>query len=147
LCGYTIPLSVCILVITLIVWFAFWFIDRHWYHNLLIGSVKEGEALESALQANALLPISLTKTITKESRETKFLWVFKSKARHKLSFFYGGLALVIFLFLIVASLSNFHSSLKTIEVALENNAKAVQSSSQSATPLTYEKRKEFNQHF
>ncbi|MDT0329206.1 hypothetical protein [Nocardiopsis lambiniae] len=39
-----------ILFFGLILWLAFYFVDKSWYHRLLIGSVKHGETLETELR-------------------------------------------------------------------------------------------------
>lgn len=46
----TAPYRAPILVATLVLISAFWLMDRHWYHRLLTGAVREGARLEKALQ-------------------------------------------------------------------------------------------------
>src|SRR3954454_5849013 len=41
-----VSLGAGVLIAGLILWFGFYFVDRYWYHPLLIGSVKHGEELE-----------------------------------------------------------------------------------------------------
>lgn len=48
---FGISLGSGVLVAGLILWFGFYFVDRYWYHPLLIGSVKHGEKLEAELRA------------------------------------------------------------------------------------------------
>jgi hypothetical protein len=63
---FGISLGSGVLVAGLILWLGFYFVDRYWYHPLLIGSVRHGEKLEDELQA--YLPIAgLTKDITAAS--------------------------------------------------------------------------------
>jgi hypothetical protein len=50
---------------------AFWFMDKHWYHRLLMGSVLEGAALEKSL-ADLGLPITLGANISAASPITLF---------------------------------------------------------------------------
>jgi hypothetical protein len=45
---------------------AFWFMDRHWYHRLLLGSVLEGAELEKRL-TELNIPIGLGSKITSSS--------------------------------------------------------------------------------
>ncbi|AGK76783.1 hypothetical protein AB0407_12555 [Streptomyces microflavus] len=47
---WRIQLSSSLLSIGLILWLAFYFVDQIWYHRLLIGAVKHGEALEVTLR-------------------------------------------------------------------------------------------------
>lgn len=61
-----ISLGACVLFAGVILWYGFYFVDRYWYHPLLIGSVKHGEKLEDELRA--YLPVAgLTKEITAAS--------------------------------------------------------------------------------
>jgi hypothetical protein len=58
----TVPVAVLLVIVALITWGAFYLMDRHWYHRLLIGAVKHG------LEIEKLLPgASLTKAIGDES--------------------------------------------------------------------------------
>src|SRR5215472_14040252 len=57
-----LPLSTFIMVIALVAWAAFYFMDRHWYHRLLYGAVKHGQKIEMRLQT-AIPEINLTETI------------------------------------------------------------------------------------
>lgn len=58
--------SVIILIIGVVLWYAFYFVDRFWYHPLLIGSVKHGEKVEQAL-SQVLPAASLTRSISDAS--------------------------------------------------------------------------------
>ena len=51
LLGFRPSLASLIFAAALIVWLAFYFVDRLWYHVLLIGAVRQGEALERAIVA------------------------------------------------------------------------------------------------
>ncbi|HYX30286.1 MAG TPA: hypothetical protein VE863_17230 [Pyrinomonadaceae bacterium] len=58
----SVPVAVLLIIVALITWGAFYLMDRHWYHRLLIGAVKHG------LEIEKLLPgASLTKAIGDES--------------------------------------------------------------------------------
>lgn len=79
--GIGFQLSATVLVLSMFLWSAFYFVDMHWYHRLLIGSVKHGEALEvelrkhlpaaglthqiSASSPSPLAPAWVPRTITK----------------------------------------------------------------------------------
>jgi hypothetical protein len=63
---FGISLGSGVLVAGLILWFGFYFVDRYWYHPLLIGSVKHGEKLEGELRVY-LPEAGLTRDITAAS--------------------------------------------------------------------------------
>ena len=64
---------------------AFWFLDRLWYHRLLIGAVIQGELLEGLL-LEKVPGIGLTKAVSHESRPAFF--GFKLSATLRLDVFY-----------------------------------------------------------
>jgi hypothetical protein len=64
--GWQMQLSFTILILGLFLWLAFYFVDQIWYHRLLIGAVKHGEALEEVLRG-ALPEAGLTMQISKSS--------------------------------------------------------------------------------
>lgn len=64
--GYRFQLSSTLLVFGLVLWLAFYFVDQVWYHRLLIGAVKHGEALENVIGTH-LPEAGLTKAISKAS--------------------------------------------------------------------------------
>lgn len=55
-----------ILLIGLLLWYAFYFVDRYWYHPLLVASVRQGEHLEDelakTLRATPTAPPGVTPT-------------------------------------------------------------------------------------
>lgn len=64
--GSSWQLSSFVCVLGLFLWGAFYFVDRVWYHRLLIGSVRHGTELENALKEH--LPLAgLTKRISENS--------------------------------------------------------------------------------
>jgi hypothetical protein len=76
--------------------FAFYFLDRHVYHRLLVGAVNHGQAIEKGAPA----AMRLTQTIFDESR--KPLWKLNLRVRDKISIFYALIALAIGIMTIVA---------------------------------------------
>lgn len=65
---------------------AFWYMDRYWYHKLLLGSVKQGTFIEN--QYSHLLPeMGLTKAIGDSSPQKIFKW--KIHSSNKYWIFYG----------------------------------------------------------
>jgi len=94
-----------VLFLGLILWYGFYFVDRYWYHPLLIGSVKHGELLEQKLH-DWLPEAGLTKAISDESPVKRPKLVFWAKldqsdkllhSTNKLKAFYqiGAIALVL----------------------------------------------------
>lgn len=92
--GHLIASAALIVVASLLPLFAFYLMDRLWYHRLLDGSVKAGEKAEEKLTSLGLA-VNLGSQISKASPFT--LPVFKKKvhSRHKMDGFYGLLALAI----------------------------------------------------
>jgi hypothetical protein len=62
----TVPYRVPVLVAALVLIGAFWMMDRHWYHRLLKGAVREGARLEEALSAQGI-DVALGRSISAES--------------------------------------------------------------------------------
>jgi hypothetical protein len=96
--AYRLQLSSTLLVFGLVLWISFYFVDQVWYHRLLIGAVRHGEALERAISAH-LPEAGLTSAISKAS-PYKFHLGKKSIEIHssaKLRIFYlaGAVALIL----------------------------------------------------
>jgi hypothetical protein len=72
--------------------FAFWFLDRLWYHRLLRGAVDMGNTLEAVL-AEELGDIGLTRSIGEASHMQA--GPFTLDATLRLDFFYGLFAVVL----------------------------------------------------
>lgn len=68
-----------------LVWLAFYGMDRFWYHQLLIGAVKQGLVAENALAAD-YPEIRLTKAIGDESPISLLGW--KIRSSRKIDIFY-----------------------------------------------------------
>lgn len=83
----------------LIVWAAFYFIDQVWYHRLLIGAVRHGEALEAEIR-KVLPSAGLTLAITASSPFRIWRWTLHS--RHKMQIFYGAVAALLLAFAVLA---------------------------------------------
>jgi hypothetical protein len=81
----------CVLLGGLFLCYAFYFMDRHWYHRLLIGAVEHGQMIESSSPAE----LGLTGSIGRKSPVK--LW-YRKKELHsddKILIFYGFIALAI----------------------------------------------------
>lgn len=78
----------------LLLWFAFWFMDLHWFHRLLYGSVIDGTRLEKLLAANGVAA-GLGRHIGDES-PMKFWWQrTKMHSAKKLGAFYGSIGVAL----------------------------------------------------
>lgn len=64
--GANIPLASMLALSALVVWLAFFFMDRFWYHKLLLGAVYHAKDIESKY-ASAFQEIGLTTRIADES--------------------------------------------------------------------------------
>jgi len=53
-----------ILGVGLVLWYAFYFVDRYWYHPLLIASVMQGHQVEAKIEECGLPGAALTKAIS-----------------------------------------------------------------------------------
>lgn len=103
--NWPISLASAILVLGLIMVAAFCYTD--WgYHQLLIGAVKHGHALEDAL-GEVVPDGGLTHAISKSSKESKFLGLISTHSHSRLYWFYGSLFVVMAL---VAVAVNFVSA-------------------------------------
>lgn len=66
-----ISLGALVIAIGLLLWYGFYFVDRHWYHPLLKASVAHGTRIEDEIK-NSLPEVGITATITAGSAyETK----------------------------------------------------------------------------
>ena len=79
----------------LMVWGAFWFMDRHWYHKLLYGAVDHGRFIEHRYW-RAIPELRLTETIGRFSPLQIRKWTIHTP--RKLDLFYGVIAIVLLAF-------------------------------------------------
>jgi hypothetical protein len=96
------PLGLVLLVVALLTWASFWFMDRHWYHRLLYGAVRQGMIVEGSIRS-AIPEIALTERIGEESPLR--LWGIRIRSPQKIDLFYGagGLAIVIAIVALLAT--------------------------------------------
>lgn len=90
--SYPIPLAALLILIALVTWWAFYVMDFHWYHNLLIGAVKHGEKLETSIKG-VLPDIDLTRSIS-DASPAKILGKVRN-SREKMKMFYGSVAILL----------------------------------------------------
>ncbi|HEV7369825.1 hypothetical protein, partial [Arenibaculum sp.] len=86
--GSSFPVDIALLFVAIFSILGFWFMDRHWYHRLLIGAVKQAAELEARLEGQ-IPGISLGSKISKESAIIYFGK--KIRSSDKISLFYGGM--------------------------------------------------------
>ncbi|HEX8684645.1 MAG TPA: hypothetical protein VF707_20165 [Ardenticatenaceae bacterium] len=77
-----------ILVAGLVAWWAFYFMDRWWYHRLLKGARDHVEYIENRLKGQ-IPSIALSSQISTASP------IWKIHSEHKIDFFYGTVALIL----------------------------------------------------
>lgn len=118
--GVTVQFATLIPLFGIFAAMLFYFIDRYWYHRLLLGSVKHAINIETQ-NKEALPELSLCEEIKKESSfiPTGFLWLvsklvvshkdFKSKGElhsdGKIELFYKSVMLVLFLIAMLLALA------------------------------------------
>ncbi|GGB03544.1 hypothetical protein GCM10011491_34640 [Brucella endophytica] len=89
-----LPMAVSLVVAAILVWGAFYLMDRFWYHVLLKGSVDHAAKLENILK-DKFPGITLGGTISEKSGAVKIFGIYMSSIR-RLNAFYGlGLAMLI----------------------------------------------------
>lgn len=65
-----LPAGALLVLVAIIMTVAFWLMDRHWYHRLLLGAVDHGRSIEDSL--NTTLPqIGLTVSIGRKKSDQK----------------------------------------------------------------------------
>jgi phosphoglycolate phosphatase-like HAD superfamily hydrolase len=90
--GSRFALAGALMVPALVGWLAFWFMDRLWYHHLLMGAVNHGAFIEK--RYGRLIPeIRLTKAIGDAS--PIHIWRFQIHSKKKMDIFYGSIALFL----------------------------------------------------
>lgn len=93
-----VSLGAVVLLLGLLLWYGFYFVDRYWYHPLLRGAVRAGTEMEVELNKH-LGQARLIATISEASPQTAPLllrrWRKQLRSEGKLGWFYltGGLAL------------------------------------------------------
>jgi hypothetical protein len=93
--GKSAPIAAILVLIAFITWFAFYFMDRFWYHRLLLGAVKHGKTVEDHLKGQIPI-ICLAGTIGNESPTFRG----KIHSSNKIDIFYGIIGFFLFVFFI-----------------------------------------------
>jgi hypothetical protein len=99
--GYDVEGPAIILLVGVVIWLAFFFIDANWYHKLLKASVDHAASLEDELQ-HYIPEAGLTGRISAASPSRLWLTHIELRSTHKLRLYYwvvtavlAGLALVV----------------------------------------------------
>ena len=140
--GGTVPLGSTLLGVGAVTWLLFYFVDKIWYHRLLLGAVKHGGTLEDQLRTYSEKSFDLTKTIGDESPHQFKIAGFKvGRPMHsstKLTVFYGVVEVVLLLAAILSAMGNLEQadSEKKSSTGLERTWKAAAATSGESTPLS-----------
>jgi hypothetical protein len=97
LAGADFPLAAEILFVGIIGWLAFYFMDRFWYHRLLIAAVSHGSEIETRF-AGTSPELGLTNAIGKGSAWK--IWKFSIRSSERIDLFYA-LGLTVLVVLII----------------------------------------------
>ena len=98
----TFPVAAVFISISIIIWLAFYSMDRYWYHELLRGAVAHGHLLEESLKGS-VSKISLATSIRETSHAS-----LKKNAASKLEWFYltiFGVQLIALLVVVCGSIA------------------------------------------
>ena len=88
-----VSVALVFLVVALVVWMAFYIMDRFWYHELLRATVKYAEDLrEPAIALDLGFELNMTARIREASHNT-----LRMTGKAKISLFYGGVAIALVL--------------------------------------------------
>ena len=137
---FDLQLGTLILAFGLFMWIAFYMVDQIWYHRLLMGAVKHGEALEDELRK--ILPAAgLTHTISAASPyplkisiwKGHVLWKHDLHSKEKMSLFYWFIAVLLIIFAAITQLTVRSSpSFNTVNSPGPTQSASARSSSPSA---------------
>lgn len=128
--NHEIPLASLILLLGLLPWTAFWFMDRIWYHVLLIGAVKHGQDIETRW-ASKFPEILLTHKISEESPCKIPFMNKKLHSKGKFWIYYG----LIALFMIIVAVWLFLGS-SSINKSSETPSKQVLNGKSQSSSVT-----------
>jgi hypothetical protein len=96
--GKDLHVATLLLIGALLIWFGFYYMDRFWYHRLLLGAVYHGSDIEKTYQYS-LPEIGLATRIGKESPSR--IGKFEIHSHTKLDICYGLIASVLIGFAVV----------------------------------------------
>ncbi|MHC4336874.1 MAG: HAD family hydrolase [Planctomycetota bacterium] len=124
--GAKFPVAIPLLVAGFVIWTAFYFMDRHWYHRLLLGAVNHGRNIERRM-VRYFPEVELTEAIGKASPMSLPFTTRKLHSTGKMNLFYGLGALGFILLIVSLAFADFPPS-----VAKPNGAMPQKTSERSA---------------
>ena len=129
--NFIVPASAILSLVGLLVLCAFWYMDRLWYHKLLVGAVKHAIDIEKKY-ADQLPELGLSKRIGAESPHTFLRKKWKIHSGDKYWFFYGLLAVpLIFLSVVLFLGHQKHVDRKVIKTGSTNSVRTIDSTNNS----------------
>lgn len=141
--GFNLQLGTLILVLGVLLWLTFYFVDQIWYHRLLMGAVIHGQKLEKELRK--VLPVAgLTHQISESSPyllkisvAKRTLWQHELHSKGKIFFFYWFTAGLLVLFAVIVQLTVQPSSpsSSTVKSPRPTPSISVQQSSPSSSTV------------
>jgi hypothetical protein len=93
---WTIPYSTVVSLFGILIMLAFLYMDKWWYHKLLLGAVKQAQFIEDKWE-NDFKEIKLSTSIGNESPHNLFWTKWEVHSKDKYWIFYGLLLIPIFL--------------------------------------------------
>lgn len=111
----TFPVAIILLTAGLLIWGAFYFMDRHWYHMLLLGAVTHGRNIEKRM-VRYFPEIELTEVIGKASPISLPFCDFKLHSSGKMNLFYGFGALGLIVLIVALALADFEPKAKEPDI-------------------------------
>lgn len=128
----TFPVAIMLLTAGLLILAAFYFMDRHWYHMLLLGAVTHGRNIEKRM-VRYFPEIELTEAIGKASPISLPFCDLKLHSSGKMKLFYGVGALALIVLIIALALADFQPKVKEPDIG---NARTTSQTTSQTTPET-----------
>lgn len=98
--GYLIPAGTGLVIAAIFAWLGFYYMDRHWYHVLLKGSVLHAASIEDKYK-DSMPELSLGRTISKHSGEKSLLGIKFNSDRRLTAFYVVGLIVLVLVFAVL----------------------------------------------
>jgi hypothetical protein len=121
--GGTTSLATVLLLAGAVGWGAFYFVDRIWYHRLLLGAVTHGRDIEKRLSSQ-VPGIGLTESISQSSPYK--LWKrWELHSDHKIALFYSAIGALLVVFTVVAHFATAQPESTSSSARCESSATGV----------------------
>lgn len=129
--GFTVSVAGLVVFAAIFPLFAFYFMDRLWYHRLLEGSVSAGIAAEAELE-NAGFKVALGTEIKKASPFKLWILGWNIRSKHKMDLFY---AIILISLLLVSGVLSFGIK-KVTQIAAPPEVTEIQRNVVDPCPIT-----------